>query len=73
MFGLLFGLGLYASYKESPKTFIGGYDDLLSLTGMSDAVTLGQRFGIDIRQEAFWKSSIAVIVEDIDRFEALVA
>jgi pepF/M3 family oligoendopeptidase len=73
MFGLLFGLGLYARYKESPETFVGGYDDLLSSTGMSDAVTLGERFGIDIRQEAFWKASIAVIVEDIDRFEALVA
>lgn len=72
MFGLLFGLGLYARYKETPDTFVGGYDDLLSATGMYDAATLGQRFGIDIRDEAFWKASIAVIVEDIDRFEALV-
>jgi oligoendopeptidase F len=73
MFGLLFGLGLYARYKETPETFCGGYDDLLAATGMSDAFTLGQRFGIDIREEAFWKASIAVIIEDIDRFEALVA
>ena len=73
MFGLLFGLGLYARYKESPDTFVQGYDDLLSSTGMFDAVTLGQRFGIDIREESFWQSSLAVIGEDIDRFEALVA
>ncbi|MBC8101826.1 MAG: M3 family oligoendopeptidase [Cytophagales bacterium] len=73
MFGLLFGLGLYARYKESPEGFQEGYDELLSLTGTADAATLGQRFGIDIRQEAFWQSSLSVIVGDIDRFEALVA
>ena len=29
MFGMLFGLGLYARYREDPEAFKKGYDDLL--------------------------------------------
>ena len=73
MFGLLFGLGLYAHYKEDAEAFKRGYDDLLSSTGMDDAAALAGRFGIDIRDPAFWRSSLDIIRRDIDRFEALVA
>lgn len=72
MFGLLFGLGLYAQFQQDPDTFRTGYDDLLSSTGMDDAATLASRFGIDIRTPDFWRSSLAIIREDIDRFESLV-
>jgi len=72
LFGLLFGLGLYAQYQADPEPFRARYDELLSLTGMSDAVTLAKRFGIDIRDEAFWSSSLALIGQDIDRFAELV-
>src|SRR5216683_3978849 len=34
MFGLLFGLGLYARYTREPETFKQGYDALLSSTGL---------------------------------------
>lgn len=73
MFGLLFGLGLYARYKEAPEQFKASYDDLLSSTGMGDAADLAARFGMDIRSPSFWSSSLDVIRADIDRFEALVA
>jgi pepF/M3 family oligoendopeptidase len=72
MFGLLFGLGLYAQFQQDPDTFRTGYDDLLSSTGMDDAATLAARFGIDIRTPDFWRSSLAIIRADIDRFESLV-
>ncbi len=72
MFGLLFGLGLFARYREEPGAFVVTYDDLLSSTGLDDAATLAGRFGIDIRTPAFWRSSLDVIRADIDRFEALV-
>lgn len=72
MFGLLFGLGLYARYREDPTGFRAGYDDLLSQTGMADAATLAARFGFDIREESFWRDSLTVIAADIDRFEALI-
>jgi oligoendopeptidase F len=68
MFGLLFGLGLYARYQSDPESFKAGYDELLSLTGMASPATLAERFGIDLRSPDFWRSSLAVVVEDIDQF-----
>ena len=41
------------------------------MAGMADAVTLGARFGIDVTDSGFWASSLAVIVDHIDNFEAL--
>ena len=70
-FGLLFGLGLYARFQMDPDAFRGGYDDLLSSTGLDSAADLAARFGIDIRDEAFWAASLAVIGERIDTFCAL--
>jgi pepF/M3 family oligoendopeptidase len=73
MFGLLFGLGLYARYERDPDAFRTSYDELLGSTGMADAATLAARFGIDTRTPAFWRDSLAIVRADIDRFEALVA
>jgi oligoendopeptidase F len=72
MFGLLFGLGIYAQYEADPDGFRASYDQLLSATGMADAAELAGRFGIDIRSKDFWISSLDVIREDIDRFVDLV-
>ncbi|MFM7321869.1 MAG: M3 family oligoendopeptidase [Armatimonadota bacterium] len=71
MFGLLFGLGLYARYEVDPDAFREGYDDLLASTGLDDAFTLGSRFGLDIRSEEFWDASLGVLGNDIARFEEL--
>lgn len=72
IFGLLFGLGLYAKYQEDPDGFRDGYDKLLASTGMGEAAELAAEFGIDIRQPAFWEASLDVLRADIDRFVALV-
>ncbi len=72
MFGLLFGLGLYARYQQDPETFKQGYDNLLSSTGLADAATLAAQFGIDLRTEAFWRASFDIIRQDIAQFEKLV-
>ncbi|HZO91111.1 MAG TPA: M3 family oligoendopeptidase [Chthonomonadaceae bacterium] len=71
MFGLLFGLGLYARYQEDPEGFKASYDDLLSSTGMADAATLAGQFGIEIRTPDFWRSSLDIVRGFIDRFAAL--
>ena len=71
MFGLLFGLGLYARYQQDPDAFRQGYDDLLSSTGLADAATLAARFDIDLRSEAFWTASLDIIRKDVMRFEEL--
>lgn len=72
MYGLLFGLGLYAIYRQDPEPFKARYDDLLSSTGLADASTLADRFGIDVRSEEFWSASLAQIAVDVDRFEKLI-
>jgi pepF/M3 family oligoendopeptidase len=71
-FGLLFGLGLYASYREDPDRFRGRYDDLLSSCGLGSARDLAGRFGIDVADEAFWTASLDVIRRRIDDFCSLV-
>jgi len=71
-FGLLFGLGLYASYQADPEPFQAGYDELLASTGMGEAAELAARFGIDVRTTDFWEASLDVLRADIDRLEALI-
>jgi oligoendopeptidase F len=68
-FGLLFGIGLYARYTADPDRFRLGYDDLLSATGLGDAAELAARFGINVRDEAFWTDSLDVIRGRIADYE----
>ncbi len=70
-YGLLFGIGLYARYLDDPDRFRSGYDDLLSSTGLADAAGLAGRFGIDVRDTAFWASSLDVLRARIAAFEEL--
>jgi oligoendopeptidase F len=70
-FGLLFGIGLYARYREDPDQFRAGYDDLLSSVGMADAAALAAQFGFDVRERDFWASSLAVLAGHIDDYERL--
>ena len=72
MFGLLFGLGLYARYQKDPDGFRARYDELLSSTGLADAATLAARFDIDIRAATFWRGSFDVIRSDVEHFGRLV-
>jgi oligoendopeptidase F len=73
MFGQLFGLGLYARYRQDPEGFRASYDALLASTGLADAATLAARFGIDIRTPEFWAASLDIVRAEIARFESLVA
>ena len=71
IFGLLFGLGLYAHYQQDAEGFKTGYDDLLSRTGMGEATDLAAVFDIDLRQPAFWEASLDVLRGDVDHFVEL--
>lgn len=72
MFGLLFGLGLYARYQTEAEAFTAGYDDLLASTGMANAAELAARYGVDIKSTDFWRASLDVVRRDVDRFAQLV-
>ncbi len=67
-FGQLFGLGLFALYKERGEDFIPDYESLLRNTGMGNAADLAARFDIDLRSPAFWKSSMEVIEGRVERY-----
>ncbi len=70
-FGHLFSLGLYAQFRREGKPFVPRYRELLRSTGMENAAPLAARFGIDIRKPDFWRSSLQVIGEQVDRYERL--
>jgi len=70
-FGLLFGLGLYTIYKERGPAFVPEYEDLLRHSGEAMAADLAARFGMDIRQKAFWASSLKIIEKRIEQYVAL--
>jgi oligoendopeptidase F len=71
-FGLLFGLGLFARFLDDRSSFVRRYDELLSQTGMQAAADLAGGFGVDVRDRAFWRGSLDVLRDEIDRFETLV-
>jgi len=67
-FGLLFGTGLYAIFKERGEAFVQEYKELLASTGEATAADLADRFGIDIRTKKFWADSLAIIGKRVDRY-----
>jgi len=72
-YGLLFGLGLFARYREDPEQFRPGYETLLSRAGMDTAEELGAAFGLDVSDESFWTASFDVIRTRIADYERLAA
>lgn len=67
-FGLLFAKGLYSHYKSNQTGFMKEYIDLLSSTCSDNMAGIMKRANIDIHDQAFWNSSFATIVDDIDQF-----
>lgn len=72
LFGLLFGLGLFAEARRDPAGFPASYDELLRDTGSATATELAGRFGIDLRAPEFWRAGLDVVRADIDRLETLL-
>jgi len=67
-FGLLFGLGVYARYREEGAGFIPRYKELLRSTGEGKVADLASHFGIDVRARDFWDASLKVLGEQVDRY-----
>lgn len=68
-FGLLFALGVYAQ-KDEPG-FFEKYKRLLASTGKGTAEEVAASVGLDITRKEFWKSSLRLIEQVVDEFEAL--
>ncbi|MBN1624554.1 MAG: oligoendopeptidase F, partial [Clostridia bacterium] len=67
-FGLLFAKGLYAMYMEEGDSFIGKYDKLLYETGRNDIRGVLATVGVDSGDIGFWRKSLELIKEDVDKF-----
>jgi oligoendopeptidase F len=72
-FGQLFGLGLYARYREEGPTFADTYRRLLGDTGSASAVEVTRRAGFDIETPTFWAKGLDVFAAQAEEFESLVA
>ncbi len=67
-FGLLFGTGLYSIYRERGRSFVKDYEALLASTGEATPRELAERFDIDIHTADFWRSSLKIIGEQVQRY-----
>ena len=72
-YGLLFGLGLFAQYRQDPDRFRAHYDDVLSRAGTDSAEALAAVFGFDVTDRAFWDASIDVIRSRMTAYDELAA
>jgi len=70
-YGLLFGLGLYAQYRNDPERFQAHYDDALSRVGMNTAEEVAAIFGFDVGDGAFWTASLDVLRQRIESYDQL--
>ena len=67
-FGLLFSKGLYAEYLKRGDSFIKDYEKLLSITGKNKLEDVAKVMGINIHNIEFWRSSLKLIEENIEKF-----
>ena len=70
-FGGLFALGLFGKFQEEGADFVPKYQELLLSTTTSMSEDVAKVAGIDLRDKAFWQSSLALVEERIDDFIAL--
>ena len=75
-YGMLFAKGLFAAYQNessefSASSFAQAYDDLLSITGRATLYEIGEKAGINVRDEMFWENSLKLIENETERFEKL--
>ena len=67
-YGQLFAMGLYARYKQEGAAFVPVYDAILAKTGAATLEQVGDLAGIDVRNRAFWESSLQVFEKKVDEY-----
>lgn len=67
-FGLLFGKGVFAQYLRKGDAFVDDYCRLLRSCGSGTIADVAASVGIDVRSVDFWRSSLDILKQDIDRF-----
>lgn len=67
-FGNLFAKGLYAEYLKRGESFCKEYEELLAVTGKNMVADVTKIMNIDVHDVNFWRSSLKLIEEDIEKF-----
>ncbi|MCF0148976.1 MAG: M3 family oligoendopeptidase [Clostridium sp.] len=67
-FGNLFAKGLYAEYLKRGDSFCKEYEELLAVTGKKSVADVTKIMNIDVHDVNFWRSSLKLIEEDIEKF-----
>lgn len=67
-FGNLFAKGLYAEYLKRGESFCKEYEDLLAVTGKEKVCDVTKIMNIDVHDVNFWRNSLKLIEEDIEKF-----
>lgn len=70
-FGFLFGKGLYAEYLKGKESFVKAYDRLLIETGKNSVKEVALTMGIKVDSPDFWRSSLKIVSDTIDKWIAL--
>ncbi|MCK4259620.1 MAG: M3 family oligoendopeptidase [Halanaerobiales bacterium] len=70
-FGILFAKGLYVEYLKQGNPFIEKFDQLLAATGKNNIGDVAMMIGIDLTSIEFWRNSLKLIAEDIEKFVKL--
>lgn len=70
-FGLLFAKGVFAKYLENGESFVPTYNQLLRSCGGGTVREVASSVGIDVGSADFWRSSLNILRESINRFVAL--
>ena len=70
-FGTLFAKGVFAQYLEKGEAFVPTYNQLLRSCGNGTVHDVASSVGIDVRSVDFWRSSLRILTQEIDRFVAL--
>lgn len=67
-FGLLFAKGIYAEYLKRGSEFVPEYNKLLVATGRKSIADVTKMVDIDVNSIDFWRSSLKLVEQDIERF-----
>ncbi|MBE6052481.1 MAG: M3 family oligoendopeptidase [Clostridium sartagoforme] len=70
-FGNLFAKGLYAEYLRRGDSFCKAYEELLAVTGKNMVADVTKIMNIDVHDVNFWRNSLKLIEEDIEKFISL--
>lgn len=69
-FGLLFGLGVFAKYREKGSAFMSEYNALLGSCGRGKVADVAASVGIDVRSAAYWRGALDVVRAEVEQFAA---